>query len=150
MSVIVDVADAVVVELTNHQFSMPFTAVRGYVPSYDLKELKALKVTVVPRALTLEPITRTTTDCKCLIDVAVQKKLSVGTGYPLSEIDDLVMLVEEISDFVQAMRTFRMIDYTAQWNGTTNDPIYSPDHLSGLRQFTSVLTLTLSVFREIE
>ena len=50
-------------------------------------------------------------------------------------------LVQEIAEFVRATGRFG----DAAWVRTENVPIYSQEHLGELRQFTSVLTLTLKV-----
>jgi len=54
MSVIVDIADAVVTELNapgEPGFSMPFTAERLYRPDFELPEMKYLHVSVVPHGV---------------------------------------------------------------------------------------------------
>ena len=45
---ILNLADAIVADLNGHSFSQPFTAERGYLPTFELPELGDLKVTVVP------------------------------------------------------------------------------------------------------
>ena len=72
------------------------------------------------------------------IDVAVQKKLASADN---AEIDALMGLVQEIAEFIRSTGRFG----DGSWVRTENVPIYSPEHLGELRQFTSVLTLTLKV-----
>jgi hypothetical protein len=48
MSVITDVAEAIVAELNAATFSQPVNAVRAYLPQYKLTEMQSLHVTVVP------------------------------------------------------------------------------------------------------
>jgi hypothetical protein len=60
------------------------------------------------------------------------------------EQDGLLTVLEEL------MRVFRGLaqeigSEVAVWLKTTNEPPYWPNHLRELRQFTSVLTLTLRV-----
>jgi hypothetical protein len=50
-------------------------------------------------------------------------------------------LVQEIAEFIRSTGRFG----DASWVRTENVPIYSQEHLAELRQFTSVLTLTLRV-----
>ena len=51
MPLITQVAEAVISELNGATFSLPFTAVRSYLPRSELAELKTLKVMVVPSGL---------------------------------------------------------------------------------------------------
>ena len=140
MSVIADIATAVVEALNAGEFSQEFTAVRHYLPTFDLKDMKDLHVSVVPKGVEMSTAGRGLAQDDVQIDVAVQKKLSAGD---LAEIDALVALVQEIADFVRSTGRFG----DAAWVRTENTPIYSPEHLENLRQFTSVLTLTLRVVR---
>ena len=138
MAQIADIADAVATALNGHTFSQPFTAARAYLPAFDLKDMKDLHVTVVPRGQECSTAGRGLAQSDVQIDVAVQKKLSAADN---AEIDALMALVQEIAEFVRAKG--RLGD--AAWVRTENLPIYSPEHLGELRQFTSVLTLTLRV-----
>lgn len=141
MAVIADIADAVVAALNaapNGTFSHAFTAVRHYLPVFDLKEMKDLHVTVVPKGVEMSMAGRGLMQTDLQIDLAVQKKLFIADN---SEIDSLMNLMQEIYEFVRARGRFGQ----AAWIRTENVPIYSPEHLSELRQFTSVLTLTLRV-----
>jgi len=137
MSRITKIADAVVDELNEHEFSLPFTALRHYQPVYDLQEMKSLHVTVVPRAADTAVLDRTNCKDTVQIDIAVQKKL---TSVTLEEIDPYMDLVQEISDFFKQRRLKNLP--VVIWIGTSNKPIYSPEHLQQLHQFTSVLTLS--------
>ena len=144
MSLIADIADAVVTALNGQSFAMPFTATRAYVPTFDLKEMKDLHVTVVPKGTDLSTAGRGIAQSDVQIDVAVQKKLlpagAAGAG-DSAEIDALMGLVQEIAEFVRATGRFG----DASWVRTQNLPIYSAEHLDQLRQFTGLLTVTLRV-----
>ena len=74
-----------------------------------------------------------------MIDIAVQKKFTADTPEVL---DPLMDLVQQISDYFQ-MRPLPGVG--ALWVKTENKPIYAPEHMQELRQFTSVLTLTYRV-----
>lgn len=141
MSRIIDIADLLVTSLNVQVFSLEFTSARLYRPVFDLKSMKALHVSVVPAGLELELASRTEAQHDVQIDVGVQKKLSDADN---TEIDPLMDLVEEIIDHVRTTRVFG----TAVWVGTSNSPIYSPEHLSELRQFTSVISLTFRLVEE--
>jgi len=138
MALISDIAEAVVAALNGQTFSQPFTAERAYRAAFDLQEMKDLHVTVVPKGLELITAGRGVAQSDVQIDIGVQKKLATGDD---AEIDELMGLVQEIVEFVRATRQFG----DAVWVKTENTPIYSQEHLGELRQFTSVLTLTLRV-----
>jgi len=138
MAMIADIAGAVVTALNGHSFSMPFTAARAYLPVFDLKDMKDLRVTVVPRGNEMSTAGRAIAQSDLQVDVAVQKKLSTADA---AEIDALMGLVQEIAEFIRSTGRFG----ESSWVRTQNVPIYSAEHLGELRQFTSVLTLTLRV-----
>lgn len=138
MALIADIAGAVVTALNGHTFSQPFTAARAYLPVFDLKDMKDLHVTVVPRGVEMSTAGRGLAASDIQVDVAVQKKL---TGADNAEIDALMGLVQEIAEFIRSTGRFG----DGSWVRSENVPIYSPEHLGELRQFTSVLTLTLKV-----
>jgi len=138
MAVICDIAEAVVAALNGHTFSQPFTAQRAFRPVFDLADMKELHVMVVPKGVELSTAGRGLAQTDVQIDIGVQKKLATGDN---AEIDSLVGLVQEIAEFVRATGRFG----DAAWVKTENTPIYSQEHLGELRQFTSVLTLTLRV-----
>lgn len=62
---------AVLAELNGHAFSRPVSAVRAYLPVYELAEMTDLHVTVVPRG---QRAGRGLMQTDCTIDVAVQQK----------------------------------------------------------------------------
>ena len=134
------IAEAVKDSLNAETFSPPFTAERGYLPVFELKDMTTLHVTVVPRGLTDEPLDRTKNKEEYQIDVAVQKKLDAADA---AEIDLLMALVESI--WKHFRRGILPTTPKAFHVNTENMPIYSQEHLGELRQFTSVLTLTFRV-----
>ena len=142
MAVIIDIADAVVQELNAGTFSMPLEAKRHYRPIFDLAEMQDLHVTVVPKGLAIERLDRSRNQHDVAIDIAVQKKCQTADN---AELDPLMALVEEIADFFRLRRLESCP--AAVWIRTENMPIYAPEHLDELRQFTSVLTLTFRVVR---
>lgn len=142
MAIPVDVADAVVAELNAATLSHPVQAERRYVPEYDLKDMKSLRVTVVPRELTVTSVSRDRLSYDAQVDIAVQQKFTEGDN---AEIDPLVNLVEEIAD---RFRLKRLASYPAAiWSRTEHRVLYSPEHWIELRQFTSLLTLTFRIVR---
>lgn len=138
---IVAIADAVTAELNGNSFSQPFTAQRLYLPVFDLQSMSNLKVTVIPRGLSSTSLDRSRDSFDYQIDVAVQKK----TPNEIEAIDLLMLLVEEIGDY---FRSNPLLSYPgARCMNVENTPVYAPDHLQELRQFTSVLTLTFRLWR---
>ena len=138
MSTIADIAEAVVTALNGHTFCQPFTAARAYRAAFDLKDMKDLHLTVVPKGVEMSTAGRGLSQSDVQVDIGVQKKLSAADN---TEIDALMGLVQEIAEFVRSTGQFG----DARWVRTENLPIYSQEHLAELRQFTSVLTLTLRV-----
>jgi len=141
MSVVVAIAEAVVEELNAASFSQPFTAQRDYLPLYDLKDLKSLRVTVVPKGTAIEISGRSSNQHDVEIDVAVQQKLANTDN---AAIDPLMTLVEEIADH---FRFKRLTSPDAVWIKTQNEPVYAQQHLDQFRVFTSLLTLTFRIIR---
>jgi hypothetical protein len=115
-----------------------FTAERTLLPRYDLKALKTLKVSVVPKGRKITQGTRVHTIDEIQIDIGIQKKISDD-----SEVDGLLKLAEDICGLFKAER---LEGYpSAVCIKKENEPIYDPGHLRQFRQFTSVITLTFKV-----
>ena len=145
MSLVVDVADAVVAEFSTapaDTFNQTFTATRHYRPQFDLAELRTLRVSVVPKGITITSLGRNSNQHDISVDVAVQKKVDAND---LEALDGLMLLTEQIADFFRLRRLSKMPE--AIWIKTENVPVYSPDHLETKQVFTSVLTLTLRVVK---
>jgi hypothetical protein len=146
MSTIIDIADAVVTELNSPGapgFSQTFQAQRYYRPVFDLAEMKDLHVTVMPKGVEMSMAGRSLVQSDVQIDIGVQKKLSADSTGDIAEIDALMGLVQEIIDFLRCRRLSALP--AAAWVRTENSPIFAPEHLEQLRQFTSVITLTYRV-----
>ena len=132
---VIEIADALKDELNGQTFSQPFTAVRAYQPTYELKDMAALHVTVVPKSVTATPGSRAGNFHDYAIDVGVQKKFEQE-----ADIDALMALAQEIAGFLNRRRLGACPDVA--WVRTRNDPIFVPEHVGELRQFTSVITVT--------
>jgi len=140
MSLVTDIADAVVTELgvaPPGTFSETFTAERCVLPEFDLEDLGELKVTVVPKSVEITSSTRAASQYEIAVDVGVQKKLGKDLD---AEVAALGTLVDEIADYL-CRRTLSAASFAA-WVGITNEPVYAPEHLAEQRVFTSVLTVT--------
>jgi hypothetical protein len=142
VALVTDIADAVVAELAGGTFSETFTPQRRVLPEHELAELTDLQVTVVPRGVEITGASRALSQHDVQVDVGVQKKIGRDTD---SEVASLLGLVDEIVAFLKR----RPLQSTPQavWVRTTNDPVYSPDHLAEQRTFTSVLTITYRVMQ---
>lgn len=142
MSVIVNIADAVVAELNASGLLPGVTAQRHYRPTFDLEDMKDLHVTVVPRGVEMTGASRSMVQSDVQIDVGVQKK---PAELNQTELDGLMGLVEQIADHLRGRRLAGAPE--ASWVKTENNPIFAAEHLEQLRQFTSVLTVTYRVLR---
>jgi len=142
VAILIDIADAVVVALNAASFSQEFTAKRHYRPRFDLSEMQALHVSVVPKAVTSEIQSRSQASGDYQVDVGVQKRIAEE-----ADLDPLMTLVEEVADHFRFARLALPGGEQAVWVRTESDPVYAPEHLDELRQLTSVLTLTFRVVR---
>lgn len=142
---VIEVADAVVAAINA---SPPVTggsvspAQRHYRPQFELSELKSTRITVVPKAIVITGLARSSNQHDCSVDIAVQKKLSAADA---SEIDPLMLLTQELSDLLRLTRLPSMP--TALWIRTENSPLYALEHLENQRVFTGLLTVTYRVMR---
>lgn len=141
---VIDIADAVLAEIRDDSELLPVGAVlaRGYAPVFDLKDMAQLHVTVVPKSLAIERTTRALREIDVEIDIGVQKKIGSGE---LAEMDDWMLLVERLIDFMDNRALSGAA--AARFIRADNSPIFDPEHYSGMRQFTSVITLTYRLMR---
>ena len=139
MALLIDVANAVVAELNSSVlFSDGVTAVMNLKPEFELKDLKELKVTVVPKALKISNETRQDGGREVKVDIGIQRKTA-----DLEIIAELMQLVEDVAGLFEHKRLSQY--QQAVCVEIENDPIYDPEHLRQYRQFTSVITLTFRV-----
>ena len=143
MSSLIDLAEAV--SRTEQCGVLPagVAAQRHYVPAFELKEMDTLHVSVVPKAVAIQPMGRTAYQHDVEIDIGIQQRFPPGNE--TMEIDTLMDLVEQVSDLLRGKRLTALSN--AVWLRSRNEPIYSPQHMDQLRQFTSVLTLTYRIAR---
>ena len=136
-NLVVNLADAVTAELAGVTFSQSFAPQRRYRPRYELRDLKDLTVTVVPKSLSLNAATRNGRFHDVAIDIAMQQRLADEHD---ATIDPLMQLVLEI---VQHLSQRKLPGVpSASLIELTNDPIYAVEHLDEMRVFTSVITAT--------
>lgn len=146
---ILQIADAVVTTINGASLTPTFTAARAYVPIYDLqRDLSALKVSVVPRELSLVFLTRNSDDFTYDIDVSVQQKIGndvLTEAEKATFCDPLMLLMEKIIDLFRGKPLAGVTG--AQCMAAANPAVYIPDLLDEKRTFTSVATLSFKVAR---
>ncbi|HPC65337.1 MAG TPA: hypothetical protein P5175_06260 [Anaerohalosphaeraceae bacterium] len=140
MKLAIDIADAIVVELNGDAFSEPLVVTRRVLPEYELSELKALTVTVVPKSVAIANITRQSSSFEVAIDIGIQQKIGKDTD---AEVQRLSGIVSEIVTFLN--RRPLASQPKAVFVTIANEPVYAPEHLSEKRLFTSVLTVHYKV-----
>lgn len=138
MATLIDIANAVTNALNHAGLQPHFVAEMNLLPEFELKELRTLRVTVVPRAFKTAPQNRESSGREVTIDIGVQQKTA-----DKEKLAELLQLVENIIDVFDRKR---LTDYPkAICVKVENDPVYDPEHLREFRQFTSVITLTFKV-----
>jgi len=142
MPTTVEIADAVKAELNNHSFSQSFTAVRKFIPRYNLEELATLRVTVVPKASEENLITRADSQRQVQIDIGIHKKIDSDEE---TETPPLIALAEEIMQYVRKLKLTNAPGVL--WVQTENNPIYSQEYLQRERVFFSLITVTYKLVR---
>ena len=76
MRLAIDIADAIVAELNGNTFSEPLAITRRVLPEYEIAELKSLTVTVVPKSVGIDNITRSSSSFNVAVDIGIQQKIS--------------------------------------------------------------------------
>ena len=141
MATVTAIAHAVAAKLNATAFPQEFAAEVVFRPIFDLKNLRDLKVSVVPRAVSFARASRQANSRLIQIDIGVQRKLGEEV-----DIEPLLELVEAITLCFGVGR--RLPDYPeALCVEIENEPVYAPEHIDQYRQFTSVVTLTFEVIR---
>lgn len=144
----VKIAKGVVTHLGGGTYSQTFTAVRAYVPQYELEDLDTLRVVVVAASDTFTRGSRGASNNHDVeVHVAVMKR-PPATVLPGADetawTDALRYLVEEVGD---RCLTIALTDPPVRCARVVNDPIWAPEHLRERRQFTSLLRLTFHLLR---
>jgi hypothetical protein len=141
MKMLIDLADAVTLQL--NQSWIVTNAKRQVLPIHDLAQLRELTVSVVPRGVQIQSVTRRLSQYDCQVDIGIQQKLTVPQDEIDTKVKELSQLVQQITEYLQRQQLTDM-PY-AIWIKVENVPIYDPDHLANQRVFTSVLTLTYRI-----
>ena len=144
MSLVTEIARAVVAELNRQEFSQEFEAVYTVKPSYEPAELDTLRVAVVPKTLEIERLSRSCTKYIVSVDVGVLQR--IGKMTPEEAVETLGCLVDEIADFLSENQLNDI--KAATFAEVVNDPVYVPEHLTQLRTFTSVLNVKYALLSD--
>lgn len=139
------IAAAMVTMLNAHSFVQSFTASRKYQVKLDLDTTKALTVSVVAQSKQTERSSRATNEVQYTVQVAVQQKIDPANE---AQGDVLSYLVEEIADYLDNYWAMELAGCRVALIGSDANPLWLPDHLLTLRQFTNVTTYTFTVERE--
>ena len=134
------ISDAVVAAINAASLGQPVNAERLFLPQFELQEMNVLRVVVVPKDEERKPITRTAKQATYRVDVGVLKKIATTDA---AEIDLLCALVASIAALFDGNRLAAL--YEAICTVAKTEPVYSPEHLEQLRQFTSVIVLTFKI-----
>jgi hypothetical protein len=122
-------------------FSIPFEPAMLVLPNFESAELQMLRVTVVPRTLEIERVSRSSAKYIVGIDIGIQRRIEDAAETAVATLGNLV---DEILLFV---KDTTLSDFpAAKFSSITNDPIYSPEHLQQKRTFTSVLNVKYILF----
>lgn len=140
VSSLLAVSDAVVATINGAALGQPINAERLFLPQFELQEMNVLRVVVVPKDEERKPITRASKQATYRVDVGVLKKLASTEA---TEIDPLCALVASIAALFDGKRLAALPN--AICTVAKTEPVYSPEHLEQLRQFTSVVVLTFKV-----
>ncbi|HDZ20086.1 MAG TPA: hypothetical protein ENH78_02180 [Phycisphaerae bacterium] len=145
------VTNAVAAELRSQTFTLNPTIRRRYVTNIVLKDLGTLYVDVQPGDVDTEAADRERIKYTCRVDIAVRKRFDTveeddTTGeIETDEIDRLLLLMQEIHDYFVLRR---LVAYDeAAWVDVEFRPVYSPDHLFELRQFTGIVAVNFEVVK---
>ena len=145
MSDVFDLADAVAARVNGGSYSLgdTFTATGLAMIEMDADELvDNVIVHCVPRAKTIEPLSRSKDRTEVVIGVGVLKTVGTVAGaIDTDAVDALVEFCEDIADRIRS-ESYTINGRRATWLGNEIDPIYDPDALYASQQFRSVVNAT--------
>ena len=129
MSEVLKMAEAVAAELAEYHAEVMFF------PEFELRELEAMRVAVVP----------TGTEYKTVSRSSHEELLKVQIGFLKRGCED------ELPELLQLVEGLGLVFLNRKLAGATcvgvaYNPIYSPEHLRERGQFTSVIELTFKRF----
>ena len=132
---IVTLAAAIVSQL-NAEFAGTFTATRAYRPVAKLEDLATLAVTVVPKSMAFDVLSRNFEQVDHSVDIGVQQRVA-----SVADIDTKTNLVEQIAEsFRRGVLTGDNTKFHVVAVEVT--PVVAVEHLDELNVFSSVVTVT--------
>ena len=131
MSRILDLADAVAAELGDYDAEVLF------IPEFDLKGTKGMRVIVVPAGTEFKALSRAAHEERPCVHVGILKKATE---------DDVPALVDFVQGLGNSFLNRRVLDSTC--TAVVFDPVYSPGHLLDKGLFVSVMELTFKAVQQ--
>jgi len=129
MSEVLKMAEAVAAELAEYHAEVMFF------PEFELRELEAMRVAVVPTGTEYKTVSRSSREELLKVQIGFLKR---GCEDELSE------LLQLIDGLGLGFLNRKLAGATCV--GVAYNPIYSPEHLRERGQFTSVIELTFKRF----
>lgn len=129
MSEVLKMAEAVAAELAEYHAEVMFF------PEFELRELEAMRVAVVPTGTEYKTVSRSSREELLKVQIGLLKR---GCE---DELPELLQLVEGLG---LGFLNRKLAGATCV--GVAYNPIYSPEHLRERGQFTSVIELTFKRF----
>ncbi len=129
MSEVLKMAEAVAAELAEYHAELMFF------PEFELRELEAMRVAVVPTGTEYKTVSRSSHEELLKVQIGFLKR---GCE---DELPELLQLVEGLG---LGFLNRKLAGATCV--GVAYNPIYSPEHLRERGQFTSVIELTFKRF----
>jgi len=130
MSEVLKMAESIAAELAEYHAEVLFF------PEFELRELEAIRVAVVPIGTEYRTVSRNSHEELLKVQIGFLKRGSEN------ELPELLQMVEGIG---LGFLNRKLAD--AICVGVAYNPIYSPEHLRERGQFTSVIELTFKRFR---
>ena len=110
-------------------------------PGVELDKLTAVpRVSVVPKSVQPQHMTRSGRADNITIDIGIQAKI---IGSPEADVPKLCRLARAVLDYIWGRTLTRAPEAVFMEAGI--DPVYAPEHLQQLRVFTSVVSVTYKV-----
>jgi hypothetical protein len=131
-------------------FAQTFTAKRDYCPRFNFKQFPTgVQVLVIPARLDASPMTRAVVQELAAIDVCFWCKVSADPTQQVSDVDPLMLEVEQVKQVLEAPQALALADPPTDcgWQRTDNSPIFYPSYLKVLNLFASSTRFTYLVRR---
>lgn len=140
-AVIVQIADAIVSDLSENEFSQAFSIARTYLPRFKSEDLDEVRVSVVPKDDVGQRASRAQWQQDYKIDLAIQQKLGSDEQ---AQMDALILLGQELADY---FKQHSLTGNPAALFECGYAPLFDPDHLENHKTLTTVLNLTFRGWR---